>query len=77
MSTPLTQEAEQFRAERDAALSKLAAIEAWLGADGVSAHALLLRVRDELRVIDRSTCSTFDGHGIRALLRAVEREVGA
>ena len=38
---------------------------------------LLLRVRDELRVIDQATCSTFDGHGIRALLRVVEGEVGA
>lgn len=37
---------------------------------------LLLRVRDELRVIDARTCSTFDGHGVRALLRMVEGEVG-
>lgn len=36
---------------------------------------LLLRVRDELRVIDQRTCSTFDGHGVRALLRVVESEV--
>ena len=43
--------------------------------DATRRARLLVEVLGELRVIDQRTCSTFDGHGIRALMLKVEAEV--